>query len=339
VSYDPRRIYRVRRLVLLFLLVALVGVPTAAAAPASVAIFYYPWYGTPARDGAYTHWNQGGHVPPKDIASRFYPSGGLYSSSDDTVTRRQMRQIVAAGVDTVIVSWWGWGSQEDLRLPRVMEIARSAGLNVAIHLEPYRGRTAASVAADIEHLRQLGIRDFYIYGPGDISVLDWATVRPALLGVRLFAQTSLLGFALSGGFDGVYTYTVSQTTGLSFRLLCKSAHQAGLVCAPSVGPGFDATRATPDTFVRGRENGATYDALWRRVIGANADIVTVTSFNEWHEGTQIEPARRATGTYQGYDGAWGLQGRAAQDSYLERTLDWSLQYRVVRADQPGWIGG
>jgi hypothetical protein len=83
----------------------------------------------------------------------------------------------------------------------------------------------------------------------------------------------------------------------------------------------------------------TYDRLWRRVIRANADIVTVTSFNEWHEGTQIEPARPSTATYEGYDGAWGKEGRAAQDSYLDRTREWSLQYRAVRGDQPGWIGG
>jgi glycoprotein endo-alpha-1,2-mannosidase len=329
----------VKRLVLLLLL-ALVAPSAAAAAPASVAIFYYPWYGTPSRDGGYAHWNQGGHVPPKDIASRFYPAGGLYSSSDNKVIRRQMQEIEAAGIDTVIVSWWGWGSVEDQRLPNVMVEARRAGLTVAIHIEPYAGRTALTVASDIQHLRSLGIRDFYIYGATDIPTLDWASVRPSLLGVRLFAQTPLLGFAATAGFDGVYTYTVSRTTGTSFRLLCKNAHQAGLVCAPSVGPGYDATRATPDAFVRPRDDGATYDELWRRVIGAHADEVTITSFNEWHEGTQIEPARTlANATYESYDGAWGRHGRASQDAYLERTLDWSLEYRIIRDDQPGWIGG
>jgi hypothetical protein len=330
----------VTRLALLFLLLALVAPSAAAAAPASVAIFYYPWYGTPSRDGGYAHWNQGGHVPPKDIASRFYPAGGLYSSSDGKVIRRQMHEIEAAGIDTVIVSWWGWGSVEDQRLPHVMAEARRAGLTVAIHIEPYQGRTALTVASDVAHLRAFGINDFYVYGATDIPTLDWATVRPGLIGVRLFAQTPLLGFALAAGFDGVYTYTVSRATGTSFRLLCKNAHQAGLVCAPSVGPGYDATRATPDTFVRPRDDGLTYDELWRRAIGANADEVTITSFNEWHEGTQIEPARMlANATYETYDGAWGRHGRAAQESYLERTLDWSLQYRIIRDDQPGWIGG
>src|SRR5262245_48356553 len=39
-------------------------------APSSrVAIFFYPWYGTPVRDGSYEHWNQHGNEPPASIAS------------------------------------------------------------------------------------------------------------------------------------------------------------------------------------------------------------------------------------------------------------------------------
>ena len=32
--------------------------------------------------------------------------------------------------------------------------------------------------------------------------------------------------------------------------------------------------------------------MWRAAIAARADRVTITSYNEWHEGTQIEPAAR-----------------------------------------------
>ncbi len=39
-----------------------------------------------------------------------------------------------------------------------------------------------------------------------------------------------------------------------------------------------------------RRNGATYDAMWRAALAAHADLVTITSYNEWNEGTQIEPA-------------------------------------------------
>ena len=65
-----------------------------------------------------------------------------------------------------------------------------------------------------------------------------------------------------------------------------------------------------------RRDGKTYDAMWRAAIKSGADGVTITSYNEWHEGTQIEPARNtppasaATLTIESYDGAYGLHGQA-----------------------------
>ena len=35
-----------------------------------------------------------------------------------------------------------------------------------------------------------------------------------------------------------------------------------------------------------------YDNEWKAAIAAHARWVGITSFNEWHEGTQIEPAAR-----------------------------------------------
>ena len=59
--------------------------------------------------------------------------------------------------------------------------------------------------------------------------------------------------------------------------------------------------------------------MWRGAIRAAADVVTITSYNEWHEGTQIEPASAVGPPYSSYDGAYGLTGRAAQRAYLDRT--------------------
>ena len=71
--------------------------------------------------------------------------------------------------------------------------------------------------------------------------------------------------------------------------------------------------------------------MWRAAIASGADRVTITSFNEWHEGTQIEPAAPAGhhGLYRylSYDGAWGLHGAAAEDAYLTRTRYWSDIFR------------
>ena len=292
------------------------------------AIFYYAWFGTPAADGAYQHWQQGGNAPPAALASSFYPSRGPYSSSDALVLGAQMREIASAGVRTVIVSWWGQGSVEDHRLAHVIAAARAAGLTVAAHLEPYGGRTVASTGADVERLRTAGISDFYVWASVDLPDDEWLQLNDRLDGVRLFANTNLPGKAAAGGFDGVYTYDVLLYDGRFFPRYCAQARRLKLLCAPSVGPGYDARRATPDTRLRPRRGGATDDAMWQGAIRARADLVTITSYNEWHEGTQIEAARAGAG-YQAYDGAWGRSGAAAETAYLDRTAFWTAQYAAT----------
>ena len=314
------------RLLVVLALAALLAPAAAHAGRPSAAIFYYPWYGTAARDGAYLHWQQNGRRPPHDIASDYYPSRGAYSSGDPLVLARQMKEIASAGVREVVVSWWGPGSIEAERLPAVMAAARARGLQVAVHLEPYGNRTLASLGADVAALHALGITSFYAYRPLDFPAADWAQLNATLPGVRLFAQTALVGFAKLGGFAGVYTYDVLLHGGRSFGRLCAQAHRAKLLCAPSVGPGYLAARATGDTRVKPRRRGATYDAMWRAALRARPDTVTITSYNEWNEGTQIEPARAqpSESAYRSYEGAYGLHGAPAARAYVARTACWSL---------------
>ena len=140
--------------------------------------------------------------------------------------------------------------------------------------------------------------------------------------MRVFAHTSLAGKARKGGFQGLYTYDVLINDGRSFRRMCNSARRLGLACAPSVGPGFDSFRATGELRIRPRSDGRWYDHMWSAAVRATPDVVTITSYNEWHEGTQIEPSRVMPGPYESYDGAWGLTGRKARSAYLDRTAYW-----------------
>ena len=66
-SPTPRPL-TLRRLLLLMLLVAALA-PAGASAARDTAAFYYPWYGTHERDGAYYHWGPNGHAAPFEIAS------------------------------------------------------------------------------------------------------------------------------------------------------------------------------------------------------------------------------------------------------------------------------
>jgi glycoprotein endo-alpha-1,2-mannosidase len=321
--------------------VALVLSPAVARGAGETSIFFYPWWGTPKHNGKYLHWNYGQHLPPADLASTFYPARGVYSSADTRVLRGQLKEIRAIGIDEVVSSWWGWGSPEDARLPAVMREAKRHQLKVAVQVEPYEKwlRTAKVLAADLGHLREIGIRRVYVYRPFDEFLNEdvWAELLSGLPELEIYGQTSDLVRAAAAGFDGVYTYDVFATRGASFAGLCRRARAAGLACAPSVGPGYNAHRATtdPDHRIRPRRGGKTYDEMWRAAIKASPDRITITSYNEWHEGTQIEAARRRPttiyGTYASYEGAYGRNGRPAERAYLVRTAYWTKTYRVAAA--------
>lgn len=309
------------------LLPSATGSPRSGLRAGEVAIFYYPWYSNPGRDGGWAHWyveREGRQV----LSTPYYPKRGLYSSSSPAIVDAQMREIRAAGVDTVVVSWWGFGSPEANRLALVTQVAHRHGLHVAVHLEPYGGRTPARTAHDISRLRAEGHHDFYVYDAERHPSSEWAAALADHGDARVFGHTALAGRAKASGFDGLYTYDIVTWQGSSFRRICAQARRLGLLCAPSIGPGFDATLATPLQVVRHRRHGRMYDRMWHSAIEARADVVTITSYNEWQEGTQIEPARPQVGR-PAYDGAWGRRGVHAQRAYLDATAHWAARYRAV----------
>ncbi|HEX2851466.1 MAG TPA: hypothetical protein VHN98_12970 [Acidimicrobiales bacterium] len=318
--------------------------PIVAVAPkpdparVETAIFYYPWYGTPDVDGSWVHWDITGHSPPGDIASDYYPARGVYSSNDRAVLDDQMASIARAGVDTIVVSWWGPGSFEDKALPAVAAAARVAGLNVAAHIEPYDGRTPDTVQRDIDRLSStLGITDFWIYLSDGPSPEDWQLTTSRFSSFRIMAEGHLASNARTGvfeayaakaGFDGIYTYDVLPYAPGDFATVCREARAYGLLCSPSVNPGYDDEATRPGwSSVRSREGGARYDAWWTGAFASGADVVSITSFNEWHEGTQIEPTRPASGRYHGFDGDYGSSPASSPTVYLERTLGWTSALR------------
>ena len=248
---------RPRRLIAVVL--CLLAFPAAAQAAPKVSIFYYPWYGNPALDGGWAHWIAPG-APTADVASSFYPARGLYSSSSPRIVRAQMREIAAAGVQEVVTSWWGWGSPEDLRLPLVIREAHAAG--------PLGRRPSRAVprSHDRQHRgrhpppEQMGITRFYVYRPFDLDASDWLELRSKIDGFQLFAQTSLAG---QGGRRRVrrdlHVRHPPRSAGTCSRGSAPRPTASASSACPSVGPGYDATRATPDLRTKSRRDGKTYD--------------------------------------------------------------------------------
>ena len=324
--------------------------PSVAPGSTTVTAFFYAWYGSLAHDGAWRHWNQLGHKPSDDIASSFYPQRGAYSSRDPAVLAAQMADLRSARIGAIAVSWWGQGTWDDSSLDALFATAATAGIKIAFHMEPYQGQTATSLASDIRYLlgrygssaallrisrptsgdSSTAARPvFYVFGSSRFPPAD---LKATIAGLRGTAFDSLVMVhspkavsATRVGADGVYTYDALASPD-AFATLVGDCRTANLICSPSVAPGFDNSHAvaTGLLFVD-RSSGTRYDSMWQAAISAGAEWISVTSFNEWHEGTQIEPATASvlgTRTYSGYEGAYGAASADAPRAYLVRTAYW-----------------
>ena len=332
------------RALVLLLVVTLgwAGLPArpAAAAPlaSNVHIFYYSWYGNPGTNGSYRHWQQGGHTPPLSVGANFYPTLGAYDSGHAPTVDQHMAWISRAGVGVVVYSWWGRDSYEDRIAAGVLAAAERHGIKVAWHLEPYGGRTAASTVADVNYIigrygsspafyrdPAFGNRPaFYVFE--SLRIADWSALAQVRSTAIVLAQTT--DTSKVANFGGMYTYdAIAGNTAPGWANASAFCRANGLVWAPSIGPGYLDDRAVPGntTPTLGRENGATYDRQWTNALASTPSWVSITSFNEWHEGSTIEPASAnppAGNGYQTYAGAYGTSGAASETAYLDRTKYW-----------------
>ena len=115
--------------------------------------------------------------------------------------------------------------------------------------------------------------------------------------IGLWVKKNERTFMTEGHFDGCYTYFATNgftygSTINNWPKLAEWAQQNDKLFIPSVGPGYVDLRIRPwnDVNTRDRQNGAYYDREFAAAIAVQPPIISITSFNEWHEGTQIEPA-------------------------------------------------
>ncbi len=319
--------------------------------------FYYAWYGNPRVDGTYIHWEGQGGSPPDILSSDYYPLLGDYSSNDPAIIEQHMAWLRQAGVGFIVVSWWGPnGTNEARPLPLILDTAARYGIQVALHIEPYTGRSNQTLATDVrDALQRYGDHPAFMRttltspfkttanaGPifflwsahvpaNGLASIPAAYWQPALDEIHAFPEQPLMiadtldaAWVSSGHFDGIYNYATLDIQQQGFTWA--QTLPPGALYIPSIIPGFSAQRIgyAADTFVD-RNGGTTYDAQWRAALGVQVEpaLVTITSFNEWHEGSQIEPAIDTRGP------DFSTYAPLSPHAYLERTREWSTQFAAT----------
>lgn len=112
--------------------------PPGPLTPPIRAAFYYPWFPE--------LWNLG---------SQFTPEAGYYSSDDPDVAAMHTSQMLGAGIEAGIASWWGQGQKhEDTRIPILLRAAAGTPFRWTLYYEKegYADPPASELRGDLDYL-------------------------------------------------------------------------------------------------------------------------------------------------------------------------------------------
>ena len=288
----------------------------ATAGGRKVLAFYYPWYGTPSGpSGRWVHWNPA-HA---NYDATHVPASGYYDSLDPETVRRHIRQAEATDIDGFIASWWGPNSFEDRALAVLMRVAEEESFLVTIYYET--AETTTQIVSDVAALVSrygtspafLSIEGkpvifFYIRVAEKFTIEEWKGVFAGLdaRGKSVFSVGDRLDPAYLHAFDGLHTYNpvgmTLEETRTQYAAASLAARLKGSLFAATVIPGYEEGYPGATGPVEPRDDGATYHAYWEIARASKPQWVLITSWNEWREGSEIEPSVQFGAAYLEYTG-------------------------------------
>lgn len=305
-----------------------------------VLAFHYVWYGTPfGPAGEWRAW-PGGYERiynpdlvfdgKRMVDSPNYPLDGPYDSLDPMVIRRQLCELNQAGIDGSIVSWWGIEDYSDRVLDALVTQAEGTGYRMTVYYETPMVERRKGADSDVEriyldmkylldtHARKgawLKVDDrpvIVIYVVDTLPLETWRAVKDRLnaAGYNPFFLGDSFNLGALSVMDGLHTYNqvVELVEGkdleATYRQVSDGVHKAGKLFAATVIPGFDDRKIRKPGILLRREDGGCYNHTWRAATASDPDWVLVTSFNEWHEGSEVETSRENGSDYLWMTARW-----------------------------------
>jgi len=265
----------------------------------------------------------------KNHFSAHFPKDGLYDTLDPEVIFRQLQQSISAGIDGWIVSWWGRDFFQPDPLFLIFEQIEKNNFSfkISIYYEQIPGcqgykicsRTKREIIKAVKEDFQF-LRENYFSHPAYLKVdhqpVVFIYIRALLQGKGVWKKIqkeierggeiflsgdcgfSFIPFFVGKRFEQVHFYNpVSELIILGTKLFnysgfVRQVRARGQSPAITIIPGYD-ERKLPDRkglFLK-REQGKIYSQLWEKALRAQPDWILITSFNEWYEGTEIEPSQ------------------------------------------------
>lgn len=296
---------------------------------AKIYMHYMPWFETkessPDHQWGY-HWKMANRNPDnmdgngrRDIASHYYPLIGPYHSGDKEVIENHLLLMKYAGVDGVLIDWYGTYNLNDYRINKenaeqLIAMLDEVGLEYAIVYEDrfltnivdagLAPTVTGAAKSDMNYMQsnyfgdanyiKIGGKPLLLnFGPITLtSPGQWTTAftnlnpKPALL--TLWNESAEAGSNAVGEYAWVYQNSTSLANFYSnnmpnLQLAFGSAY-----------PGFN------DFYQQGgagniigwtiaHNNGATLDETLAMAQNAGVDYLQLVTWNDFGEGTMIEP--------------------------------------------------
>jgi hypothetical protein len=265
----------------------------------------------------------------RQIASHYYPLTGPYDSRDVALLEYQAALMKLSGIDGVIVDWYGnedyldYGLLNDSTL-KLFEVMKQAGLKFAVC---YEDQTIKRMVAE-KHLDDgdvytyaQGVMDYlqstwfqqdtylkidgrpvlFIFGPQYfVNVADWYTIFEKLNPQPIFIT---LDFQVAAAATGGYPWPPMSETQQGLlkaetltRYLTDFYQKTAKtkVITASAFPGFrdiysQAGVGTSYGYLNPRD-GETFQLTLDLALASNPNLLQLVTWNDYGEGTTIEPA-------------------------------------------------
>jgi hypothetical protein len=300
--------------------------PAAADPPKRplVLAHYMPWFvAKPASPAWGWHWTMNAFDPDKvdggrrPIASHYYPLIGPYDSGDPVVIEYHLLLMKLAGIDGLVADWYGLAGRfdypvihrhtaalfpaaarfglkvaicyEDRTIPELVEAGVIARGDRVEHAEQTLGWLREHWFAEASYLKLGGRPVLLSFGSEGLTDREWQEALPRGADAPLYLSEHRRRPAASGGFD----WPVPKE-GPAAAERFYEASRDWPARMPAVYPRFHDIYAEAKVHPSyGRipdDRGRTFATSLKRALTSGAPLVQVVTWNDWGEGTAVEPS-------------------------------------------------
>ena len=267
----------------------------------AVIAFYYAWY-------EMVDWASG-KTSAGDVPNPTYDGG------DDATLERHLQQADDAGIDAFACSWKGPGDKTTTeRCMRLLDLAAAHKVKVALFVDNVDGWFTQKEDTIVQALNtlttdfmakpgyfKLGGRPVMLAWQTDADQFDvatWQRIRRQadpdnqqlwMDGTTLFDRLQV--------FDALFYFDISRgssPTQYMTSYLGRLRQYPDKPFISTVQPAYDDTRVrgSGHQVVPHTQDGAYYQATWNFAIDRRACAVVLSTFNEFYEGSYIEPSEQ-----------------------------------------------